>query len=117
MNQTFDSILADMSIAINTSQILTPEKWLEWSLILSIIIETQEDEKRIELEHQVALSEVVMKELDPDMSSKDIERKTKTTQLWKDFQKQKSKIEMANKLIMIAKKNAQLVSDRMRNNM
>ena len=115
-NISFDTIMAEMATAINGKDILDPDKWLNWGLKLSVVIEMYEEPKRIELEHQIALSEVVMKELYPEMSGKDIDRKTKTTQLWKDLQHQKSKIEMADKLIMIAKKNAQFASDEMRRN-
>ncbi len=115
--RTFESVITDLNKAVAERQVLTPEVWMEAALCLNLLIENQEQPKLFELMQQVALAEIVAKELCPDWSDKQIERKTRATPLWVDMKKQEAKIKMANNLILLAKKHASLSSDLMRQNL
>ncbi len=115
--RTFDSVITDLNEAVKERRVLTPELWMEAALILNLLIENDEQPKLFELQQQVALAEVVLKEMCPDWSDKQIERKTRATPLWVDMKKQESKIKMAGELIRLAKKHATLSSELLRQNL
>ncbi len=115
--RTFNSVVNDLNTAVRERQILTPELWMEAALILNLLIESEEQPKLFELQQTVALAEVVLKENAPEMSDKTVERITRSKPIWKDLMKQQARIKMAEKLILLAKRQASLSSELMRNNL
>ncbi len=112
--RSFDSVITDLNKVVAERQVLSVELWMEAAQILNILIENQEQPKLFELQQQIALAEVVLKELKPEFSDKQIERITRSKPIWVDMKKQEARIKMAQELIRISKKQAQLSNDQLR---
>ena len=114
METTVDSIVTYFNKCVAEKKPISPNEWIEGASRLNVL-KGNEYDKLFELEQQCAKME--SEYLEADMTSTRAKTFTKSSELWKNCQKQKAKIKIIEDFILLAKKNASLTMEAMRNNL
>lgn len=111
---TVNSIIEYFEKSVAERKPLAPQLYLDGALKLNVL-KGGEYDKMFELEQKVSLLE--SKYLEEGMTSARAKTFTKSSPLWLELQKQKARCKLIEDFILLAKKNATLISEQMRNNL
>lgn len=109
---TTDSIMHYFQKAVLERKVLPPQEWMRGAMSINVLKQLESD-KLAELEMQCAEKE--SKYLEEGMTSAKAKTFLKADQLWMQYNKQRARVTQIEEFIRLAKKNATLITDQMKN--
>lgn len=111
---TVDSIITYFNTCVAEKKPISPQLWIEGASRLNVL-KGNEYDKLFELEQECAKMEANY--LEQDMTSARAKTFVKSSDKWRECQKQKARVKILEDFILLSKKNASLTMEAMRNNL